>query len=77
MDPSWDLLRLQFGLVSRCLQDRELVCSSEADPEVPLSRAALSPLEAQKMRIYCFGWTVRRPQEDGFDEKHIEKYRKI
>jgi len=44
---------------------------------VPLSRAALSPLEAQKMRIYCFGWTVRRPQEDGFDEKKIEKYGKI
>ena len=29
------------------------------------------------MRIYCFGWTVRRPQEDGFDEKKIEKYGKI
>lgn len=53
--------RLQTNVTKK---DRELVCSSEADPEVPLSRAALSPLEAQKMRIYCFGWTVRRPQEE-------------
>eukprot|EP00435_Cladocopium_sp_Y103_P040287 s58_g10.t3 len=43
--------------------DRELVCSSEADPEVPI-KALLTPLEAQRMRIYCFGWTVRRPQEE-------------
>ncbi|CAJ1350246.1 unnamed protein product, partial [Effrenium voratum] len=43
--------------------DRELVCSSEKEPE-QAQREKLSHSQAAKLKIYCFGWTVRSPKEE-------------
>eukprot|EP00439_Symbiodinium_sp_Y106_P013399 s1589_g1.t3 len=42
---------------------REVVCSSKKEPDNKL-REPLSQASAQQLKLYCFGWTARRPREE-------------
>lgn len=42
---------------------REVVCSSKKEPDNKL-REPLSQESALQLKLYCFGWTARRPREE-------------
>ena len=44
-------------------EGREIVCSSKQEPDTK-QREPLSQKSALNLKLYCFGWTARRPREE-------------